>query len=575
MENQNTIEPSNETQVNMFEDVKEEKLSEEQEKELRTLGTAVKKVMEFNPAVTAITLFLGNDPDVHDAYYKTSVAYLKLAEAKEKGSEREIKAWGNKFKELKEEFFPDLDERDLASLLSLYFQFIRRYSDRAVKGQKDITELEDLVNRIHYTDGKGIEQSISFVQPINPNIRANLSKRDRIRRKFKAKGNNSPDSFTIILHNSYIVLRINKPERINLFRLIEKIETQLRHYGAKWAVPSYHLERAGIARIIVDFILDHVTYHSVKDLEDVQELKRCILANDIDTLALSILQSSAPQGVQYNMVCLANSCNAINTVLIDPYELDLLNDLDMTNEQKDIFSKLLIGEKLSEEELLKYQNKYRFNGKEVDNKILLYVKESIEDFINPEALESKTPYGEIRLKVPNLATYFTCFDYSAEIIDAEIKKLILEYPDPKLFREKRSKFLSTLRMVDYIHWIDQYVEYGASELAEGEDSIEDRSDNHREFDEGMIDAFNDDEDLYGRTMEAILTKTPYMTHTFIGLLNNTCPTCKGTPKDNNGNILSINHGFTPIDVVTNFFDHTQILLNNQSLIQSMTEEVAS
>lgn len=520
---------------------------------------------------SVLPIFLGGSEEIHKKITETAIAYLSYNRAKEAKRDKEAQMFLNKFTELQELYFPDLSLDDVGNYASVYFHFSRRYLDRAVIRGGDLIKHEDFINRgMRVKDGEP-PVFIPLINPITPKVRPTQTQSERMRRRYFASTPNNPDSFTVVLYNSFIVTKIRRPLRSELIKLINEIELDLRYFGERWVVNSINLERAGIARKIVNFFLGLVQGHSVEGLLSPDELKNYMLANDVNTIALALLQAGSTKGVHYNMTCLANACNHSELVHIDPYDMYLVNDIDMEDDQRDFINAIInTGKQTSVEDILKYQNRYRYAGKPVVTAAKIYE--------NPLEKDTSKANGQFTIKVPTMAEYFTSFDLVAEQYDPTIKKYVLDYPDIKEYRKKRSEFMGSIRMGEYIHWIGNYISYGNPDQ-EVEDIVEDRSESQREFEKGIMQIFGEDEILYWNVLGRITEATPYMTHTFIGIRNSECPKCHGRPEqpdnqDKNSD-FTINTGFTPIDIVTNFFDHTRTLIEEMGEEQRVQEEVIS
>lgn len=532
------------------------------------LINAITSIDEFDPNQRVLTLFLGKDEDAQKAAYDTGLIYINRNIALQEGRKNDYRVLSNEFKNLKEQFFPDTTEEELGAYLTLYFQFIKRYMNRTYERTPEVLEKGNFINRIR-TFIKQQEGSIGLIQPILPKSTKGLGLADQMRRAHLAQGMGDPDTFSVYLANSYILLRVRRPKRKDLFRLLNEIVQKLKFYGERYSVPSISLEKAGISRILVDFVLKHLVSHSVKGVIDEYELKKYILLNDLDTIAVELLKAGSPKGVQYLLNCIVKKCNFSGTVSLDPANLLLLNDEDMTNEQKDVMYKMLNeGLKLSPEELATYQNKYLFNQEKIEQTIYMYR-------FGDES-ENPAPYGELKIEVPSLATAFTSFDLAAERNDPEVKELATNYPDKREFRQKRAEYLGTVRITDYVHWISEFRIYGDPNTDSPEDKVYTRNENHREFDDGLIDIFNNDDDLYGSTLAKVLTVPPKMTHVFCGILNSECPNCQGHADDElKHGVLEAHSGFTAIDPIINFFDHTRIQISTLGEIQAIEEDILS
>ena len=529
---------------------------------------AIKEDEEIGSGV--LPIFLGGNEEVHKRITEAAIAYLSYNSANEKGKTKEAQIFHNKFVDIQEKHFPDLSLEDVGNYVSIYFHFARRYLDRAVRRAEEITNHELFTNRVERIKS-GESSMIPLINPIKPTVRKTQSQSERMRRRYFAATPNNPDAFTVILYNSFIVTKIRRPLRAELIKLINEIELELRFFGERWVVNSINLERAGISRKIADFFLSLVQTHSVEGLLSNDELKNYILANDINTMALALLQAGSPKGVHYNLNCLANKCNHSELIHIDPYDLMLVNDHDMDDDQLDFIYKLINGGKqVPAEELVKYQNRYKYNGKAIDTAIKFYE--------NPLESDTTKAIGQFTLGVPTLAEYFTSFDLVAETYDPTIKRYRIDFPDTQEYRKKRAEFMGSIRMGEYVHWFTNFITYGDPDKEEA-DEVEDREESQREFEKGLLEIFSEDDVLYWNALAKITEVIPYLTHTFIGIRNSECPKCHGKPsdeenKEKNPN-FTVNTGFTPIDIVTNFFDHTRALIEEMGEGYRVQEEAIS
>lgn len=539
------------------------------------LVSAIKSVTEGTEPTATLPLFLGGDDEIHKAIMETAVAYVSFGRAKEKGLSKEAEIFKNKFNELREKHFPELSAEDAGAYCTVYFQFSRRYLNRSVNNIDELIENDDFINRVITRIADRGDDPIPLVFPIIGTVKPTLDKRDRMRRRHFGGPTQVADTFTVYLYNSFIAVKVKRPSRLEYVNLINDIELKLRYFGERWVVNSINLERAGIAKLITEFFLDHVIQHSVEGILSNQELANYILANDIDTIALQLLQAASPKGTYYNMTCLANQCNHSELVLVQPYDLMLLNDADMDQDQRDLWIRIRDRlEQVSVEDILKCQNRYKYKGKEVNLAVKLFSE--LGDS------EGKAPYGQFTLGVPSLSEYFTTFALMAEKYDPTFKKYAIDYPSVEAYRKKRSEFVGATRMGEYVHWIKEQVTFGKGEQP---NEVETRGDDQRGFEDGLLDIFSDDDEAYWRTFSGIMENIPYASHVFIGFRNSDCPKCgtrAGTPVIENGvekpktvSDFTAATGFTPIDIVTSFFDHTRMLIEEMGSQQRLQEEIIS
>ena len=516
---------------------------------IRTLRTAI--LGEGAENDIALPLFLGTEQGPHDIIYQTARAYMGWEEAVKRGQEREAEVLKTNFEALREEHFQGISDNDLAIMLTNYFNFFFRLFDRAMVRSSTIDMVKGGKNFTNSTPGRGTTR-MGFINAMKPSVDEKMSMRDRMRRNF-LQAYDQPDSFNMMLLNSMIFLKVNIPTPMDLIRLINDIQTKLRQYGEKFQVSSLHLERAGISELIVDFVLSRTKYWSVKDVEDPFELKEYIRQSDINHIAQMLLALSSPRGVNFRMYCLANQCKWTSVKVIDPANMILTVEDMMSEEHRKLKQELMTTQrKLSREELLAIQPTYfDKEGKAIDLDIPL-----------------PNGSGKLVIGVPYVDEYFGAFARMAERINPQLRQLAVDFPNQKIYAEKRKEFMSTLRMGEYLQWIRQYVVFPAPGI-EGEDYVMDRDEDPEGFEEGLIDIFGKDEELFGIALEKVLSITPRLTYTFIGVMEDECPSCKAKAE---GILSSQLPGFTPIDPIMSFFDHRRMMIGLQASQASFVED---
>lgn len=515
-------------------------------------ASIIRKVEDFDP--TAIPLFVGKVGDVHRAIYKTAMTYTALQEALEEQANntkptRDAKALQVRFDELVAENFPDMGEEELVPMLVNYMTYVMRTADRLLMREEnlEITERDNLSNTV-----PGKENTrIGTVHPIIPQRNNELSVRDRMRRNLRG-ARNEPDKFNIILLNSLILMRVVIPTAPDLIRLINTIVTRLRDYGERFNVNSLQLERAGITELLIDFVLDRIDYHSVKDVADVYELKQYILANDINAIVMSLLCLTAPKGVSFRMYCVANFCQHNDIQVVDPTTMIIDIEEDMPRERLDVLYEIVNkARKLSREELAKYRPIYNDpEGNPIDAVIPI------------------TGVGRMNIEIPTLDQYFGTYAAMRDRINPDLRELAIEFPNQRDFKEKRKEYMSGIRGSEYTQWIGS-IEYDPEPGKEGEIEVITRDTDPRSFEEGLLDIFSEDEELYMDTLQRLIKTIPRMTYTFVGIPNDACPSCEKVAEGEDRTLIS---GFTPIDPVMNFFDRTRMMIGIREETSNTIEE---
>lgn len=512
----------------------------------------IKQNDDFDP--TILPLFIGAIGSVHQNIYKVAIAHAAMNQAINKAeragpddeaAQRDAKALQLTFAGLRDEHFKDMSDDELLPMLLNYISFIYKYTDRLLlrDDNKSIIMRDGLSNTVEGRD----ETRIPTITPVTPKNDKTLTPKDRMRRALRA-GRGDPDTFNIILLNSLILLRVQIPSAPDLIRLMNTIAIRLQQYGEKFNVPLLNLERAGIAEILVDFVLDRLTYHSVKDVADHYELKNYILANDINPIVQGLLCTTAPKGVSFRMYCVADKCNHSAVQVIDPTTMILDVEEDMPKERRELLYEIVNkGRKLSREELAANRPVYKDpEGKDLDTTIPI------------------KGIGRMNIEIPYLTDYFETYTSIRDRINPDLRAIAVDFPSLKQYKEKQSEYMSGIRGSEYIQWIGS-IEYDLKPGEEGEIEIINREEDPRSFEEGLLENFSDDEDLYVLTLQKLITVIPRMTYTFIGIANDICPVCKN---ENEAIDHALLKGFTPIDPITNFFDRTRMMIG-------MREEVST
>lgn len=456
-----------------------------------------------------------------------------------------------RYKEHIEKHFEGASDKELGELLMNYFTFFNRGLDR-LSMRNELVELinpERMQNELETAHGQ-----FGLIQPARSGSMKGLSMKDRMRKNFgKAAG--APDGFSVMLMNSRVFLRIKLPTPMDLLLLINKIAEALTGFGQRTRLTSLELERALITREIMNFVIEHASYWSVSDILDARELFQVIKAKDADVLATAILAASSPKGVNYRLTCLADKCNYVGDHLLDAanltqFDAERYPDVYMT-QVKQILNK---GTKFSIEELKASEVPYvDVDGTTIDNVLTL-----------------QNGLVTLELSDPYLSDYFECFDNAAERINPELRKLAVQFSDAKRYKEARKNFMGSIRTVNYLQWVSKmtfHAEPGSGE----EDEVFLRSNNPKEFDEGLLDCLGSEEELSALFLEKIIKVVPRMSYTTVGLLHDECPSCKGKSEAQS----EMHRGFTPIDPVLSFFDHTQILIALRRELGTLQEDVLS
>lgn len=508
--------------------------------------------------IQTIPLFIGPIGERHRVIYQTAVVLMAVRDAvkeENKGAmlpeDRNSNALRVTLEGLVEEHFPGSNMEDLEPMLINYIRFMHGTVDRLLARDANLGILEraGLGNTTAAPlAGNG---RMGLISPVIPQNNDKLGVRDRMRRKSRLAAGD-PDSFNLVLLNSMIYLRVKIPTPTELVRLVNDIQTKLRNYGERYNVTSLQLERAGIAQILVDFILDRLTYHSVKDVSDHYELKRYIKANDINPMVMALLTITAPKGLEYRTYCLAGKCNYSKVNIIDPATMLLDIEEDMPAEHRQLLFRIINERhKLSREELAKIVPTY------VDEK--------------GQPIETSILIGEgqhLEMGIPSLEDYFGTFNSMVERINPTLTDLAINFPNLNDFKEKRNEYLASIRGSEYLQWYKS-LRFDAAPGTEGDAEVITRDENPEEFEAGLLDIFGDNEETYVEALSKVIYSIPRMTYSYVGISNDVCPNCKETHPGLDQTSVP---GFTPIDPIMNFFALARMTIGTRTSLAYSIEE---
>lgn len=176
-------------------------MTEESKENIEKKETPFKKFIlkGAEEGTTALPLFLGTLKEQHEIIYKISVIYFGYLEAAEDPKrEREATALLNQYNELKEEHFKDVDDDEVASMLTSYFSFYFNYFDRTLTRDvlRDLLTKEGISNLILKDSGKTLSQ----LNPMTTSVQSKLSVRDKMYLSLKLQETQTPSVLFCLTH---------------------------------------------------------------------------------------------------------------------------------------------------------------------------------------------------------------------------------------------------------------------------------------------------------------------------------------------------------------------------------------
>lgn len=390
------------------------------------------------------------------------------------------------------------------------------------------------------------------------NNTANMKPSDIMKRKV-TRSENGRLAFDIELRNSFVKTVISRPSKSEIGILIDDIKDAVKGYVRKVNNNTAVIARIAIGRVIWKFFIKQLTYSSVNDIADYNQLASIIRWSDIDAITVGILRAYTKEGVNMHLVCANPTCDWHDMSLIDPEKILHCRHSHTTPEEAAIYANL-------------FNDKVTYSTAET----LALIKEA------KYGLDDKKTYNEdkslyMELDSPSMADAFQTLDFFLERVNPLVQSLRERTIDPDAYDEKREMLFVELGATEYIHWVSTFV--AVAEAGSGEpdvvlarDVVEDQND----FNDGVMSIVKDSSFLRDSLTRAILRKTPFLSKTFVGLSNYECPKCKemqDTFEDPEG-LKDRKLGYTPIDPIMSFFILIQLLQVKSAVENSEAAEKA-
>ena len=431
---------------------------------------------------------------------------------------------------LKEQY-PNKTEEEVNELAQSYYSFATNFTE-------NLYRRNETINGAKTTNVSLKAQGIVEGDIVGraPGLGKKLPMRDMMRRHFR-RTTNEAENFDVLLRNSFIQLRISRPTILELGRLLEDIQLEVKNYVRQVNGNSLTLARISIARVIWKFVSDRIVSCSVKDTDDYYDLANNILWSDFGALCISLLSASSSKGVNFQLECLANNCDWEEYQVIDPSLLLRPIPENLSEEQSIALGNIVNGvQRYSREEITKLQNKTKY------------------DFDTKLTFDEGRQYFEIA--PPTLSVAFETFDMFVDKVIPSIQQLRANTINDQEYAVALANLIQSIAGSEYAHWVKSYV-INPESGTDGSPTKYDRlgEGGSREFNEGLFDILDSDVELSQELIKKINRIGPSMTLTIIGVPNYHCPRCAKSSSESGVTYK----GITPIDPLMAFFTLTQLM----------------
>lgn len=517
------------------------------------LNTAANTPMkEFVPHASMITadltekareegylpIFLGNGRDVQEkaneliskwARKSALVAMQKEGDA----TPSMVGAARADWSEYLEKNHPDKTSEEMDEIASTLYRYLTELQDN-IRVRSKVMNEDGITNQ----SKRGSNIVTSEIVGKKPSPATKGFSVSEIMRRSSIRSESGDFQFDVMLRDSYTSLTFVRTNKLEMAGLVNDINRTIKGYVRTIGGNYVSLSYIAATRVVWDFLAKRIVASSVTGIADFKDLSRVIRFSDIGTICMALLRSTHNEGINLDLSCLSNKCDWSAFKLVDPDKMVKIRKSVETEEDSAIFNNIFNANiKYSIEETLAFIEAATYNlpSNRVYN-------------------EDKSVYLEVG--PPSLAEAFETFDYYAGKINPQLADIRAKVVDQKEYETQVGILLTTLGSTEFIHWVKTYVVV-APPNTDAEDVVLKRSEcDPGEFNKGLMDVILDSK-VFNRNFSAfILNKTPFMSHTFVGVRNYECPKCKANSADAQNADRQL--GYTPIDPLAAFFILTQL-----------------
>lgn len=486
-----------------------------------------------------LPIFLGNSRDIQER--STTLLHKWLAKSALAGMHRDGDASSSMLAVARadwtsylEEVHPDKTSEEMDVIATNLYRYMSEFQD-SIKVRSKVMNEDSITNQS--------DRGSDFVTPDivgkKPSRATKGFSVSEVMRRSSIRAENGEFQFDVLFRDSFSVVTFIRPNKLELAGLVNDINRTVKGYVRTVGGNSVALSYIAAARVVWDFLAARIVSSSVTGIVDFKDLARVIRFTDIGTICMALLRSTHNKGINLDLRCLSNDCDWSSFSLVDPDRLVKIRKSIETPEESAIYANL-------------------FNGN---------VKYSIDDTLamidkSTYGLESNRVYNEdksiyLEIAPPSLAESFETFDYYAGRINPELAEIRSKVVDQKEYETQVGVLLTTLGSTEFLHWVKTFVSV-APVGTDGQNVVLKRSEcDAAEFNKGLMDVILDSRTFNMNFSAFILNKTPFMSHTFIGIRNYDCPKCKANSHDMQHPDRKLGH--TPIEPLVAFFTLTQLM----------------
>lgn len=433
-----------------------------------------------------------------------------------------------------EEVHPGKTSEEMDELATNLYRYMSEFQD-SIKVRSKVMNEDGITNQ----SNRGSNFVTSDIVGKKPSAATKGFSVSEVMRRSSLRAENGEFQFDVLLRDSYTLLTFIRPNKLELASLVNDINRTVKGYVRTVGGNSVSLSYIAAARVVWDFLAARIVSSSVTGIVDFKDLARVVRFTDIGTICMALLRSTHTKGINLDLRCLNDLCDWKGLSLVDPDHLVKVRKSIETPEDSAIYANVFNGNvKYSIEETLDMIDKatYGLPSNRVYN-------------------EDKSIYLEIA--PPSLAEAFETFEYYAGRINPQLAEIRSKVVDQREYETQVGVLLTTLGSTEFLHWIKTFVSV-AKVGTDDEDTVLKRSEcEASEFNKGLMEVILDSRVFNVNFSAFILNKTPFMSHTFVGVRNYDCPKCKTNSHDAQHADRKL--GYTPIEPLVAFFTLTQLM----------------
>lgn len=323
---------------------------------------------------------------------------------------------------------------------------------------------------------------------------------------------------------------IKQKDFINLYNSLSSQTTKLGRETNSLIYSNYSVV---FIRILVEFILAHITEHTIK-INDDETILDYIKVQDLYPMVNGLLAAMYPRGIDIVKCC-------VNSTKLDPESNKPLCDYSLT--AKVDSKKLLWVNRRALDKYMISQMSKRTSASVSTSEVKEYQNRVKKNQVDIESTSMSGIKIRLTLKTPNLREYIDQGEKWVNDLISDVEKL---YTPQDTDSEKISKLtdaILTSRLNTYNGYIDK-VTFIASDNTE---TTFNTSDGVRE----ALDTISNDQDLF---LDIIKKIGEFYTNNSIAIVatpNFVCPKCNSSQEDGSQNKTFTE--FIPLNVIDNFF----------------------